>query len=99
MQITIKNSFLAALKSLPPRRAQKATKTLGKFMASPGLRSLKFRRLKGSEEHWIINSDGDRVILRKEAEELYAAVDVGPHDNVYRRWDRMKVQRKIKRSK
>ncbi|MEH3120257.1 MAG: hypothetical protein PGN25_22420 [Methylorubrum populi] len=51
--------------------------------------SLRFRPLAGRVGYFIINpTRGDRIILRKDGDDLYAAVDLGPHDNVYRRWDR-----------
>lgn len=84
-------SFEKALKSLPPHRATAAAKTLLLFMEEPGLPRLRFRALKGLEEYFIINvKHGDRIILKKIENETYLAVDIGPHDNIYRRWDRKK---------
>lgn len=82
-------TFVRGLKSLPPNRQKQAISALTKFMEEPGLTGLRFRPLAGRDGHFIISANkGDRIILRKDADDLYAAIDVGPHDNVYRRWDR-----------
>ena len=58
-------------------------------MKEPRLPSLDFRSLAGAPGYYIIDArHGDRIILRGDGEDLYAAVDVGPHDNIYRRWNR-----------
>lgn len=89
VRVTIEPTFARALKSLPPDRQKGAAEALRKFATEPGLPSLNFRPLVGRSGYFIINPRrGDRIILRKDADDLYAAVDVGPHDNVYRRWDR-----------
>lgn len=82
--------FAKGLKQLPPNRADAAIRALTKFMTEPSLPSLRFRPLVGLSDHFIINSvHGDRVILRKDGDD-YVAEDTGPHDNVYRRWQRRK---------
>jgi hypothetical protein len=58
-------------------------------MLNPQIPSLKFRQLKGIPSHFIINgSSGDRIILEKLSEDIFEVVDCGPHDNIYRVWDR-----------
>jgi mRNA-degrading endonuclease RelE of RelBE toxin-antitoxin system len=87
--LRIEPSFLRAAKSLPPDRQRAVNAALVKFQKTPELPSLKFRPLKGLSGFFIINSvHGDRVILRKDDSNTFAAVDAGPHDNVYRRWTR-----------
>jgi hypothetical protein len=82
-------SFVRRLRKLPPDREKAARAALAKFMQDATRAGLNFRPLAGSPEHFIINSaHGDRIILRRDEADLYAAVDVGPHDNLYRRWDR-----------
>jgi hypothetical protein len=89
VRIAVQPSFDGALKRLPPDRAKAATQSLVKFMAEPALPRLRFRPLEGKSGYYIIDAKrGDRIILRKEADDLYSAVDVGPHDHVYRRWNR-----------
>lgn len=89
IRLDVKDTYHRGLKSLPPDRRKAANAALLKFVTDPGTQSLKFRPLKGRADHFIINPKrGDRIILRKEADDLYAVLDVGPHDNVYRRWDR-----------
>ena len=64
-------------------------RALAKFQEAPNLPSLAFRPLAGARGYFIIDPHhGDRIILRKVAKDLFAAVDVGPHDNVYGRWNR-----------
>ncbi len=89
VQITIEQTFLNSAKKLPPDRRRAATRTLEKFMEEPKRAGLDFRPLQGAPGHFIIDSiHGDRVILRKDGPALFAAIDVGPHDNIYRRWNR-----------
>jgi hypothetical protein len=73
---------------LTPDRQKAARASLAKFLQDPSLASLRFR-LEGATGHFIINgAHGDRIILRKDAADLYAVVDIGPHDNLFRRWNR-----------
>jgi hypothetical protein len=89
IRLTIEAGFEAGLRSLPPDRRKAAGRALLKFAEEPGLPSLRFRPLVGRIGYFIINpTRGDRIILRKDGDDVYAAVDLGPHDNVYRRWDR-----------
>lgn len=89
MRVTVEKSFNRELKKLPPDRQEAVLKALLKFQTTPNLPSLAFRPLTGAHGYFIINPHrGDRIILRKLGEDSYAAVDVGPHDNVYRRWNR-----------
>lgn len=89
MRITVEKTFERALKGLPPNRGKGAIRCLVKFQTEPRLPSLDFRPLAGAPGYFIIDPHGgDRIILRKIAEDHYAAVDVGPHDNIYRRWNR-----------
>lgn len=85
-------AFLKALNRLPPHRQRAAVRALKKFMGDPILPSLDFRALSGAAGYHIIDpGSGDRIILRKDEEaavDTYEAVDVGPHDNVYRAWNR-----------
>ncbi len=89
VKVTAEETFLAALKRLPPQRQKGAIRALTKFQVQPALPSLDFRPLSGASGYFIIDPhSGDRIILCKNAENDYSAVDVGPHDNVYRRWNR-----------
>lgn len=89
LRLVPETTYIKAVERLPPDRLKAANAALIKFMETPSLPSLKFRSLQGKHGYFIISSaHGDRIILRKDAEDLYAAVDVGPHDNVYRRWRR-----------
>ena len=95
VHLTVEPSFDRGLVSLPPNRRKAAGRALLKFVEEPGLPSLRFRPLAGRAGYYILSAGkGDRIILRKEEPlegdegERFAVVDVGPHDNVYRRWDR-----------
>lgn len=82
-------TFLKNLKSLPPDRQKGVSVAIAKFLEEPATPSLRFRSLKGVTGHFIINArHGDRIILREAGPERFEIADVGPHDNVYRRWDR-----------
>jgi mRNA-degrading endonuclease RelE of RelBE toxin-antitoxin system len=89
VRIKIEPAFLKAIRSLPPNRRERANDALIKFQEAPDRPGLDFRPLKNGAGYFIIDSaHGDRIILRKDEPDLFAAVDVGPHDNVYRRWAR-----------
>ena len=87
-RVQLTPAFVARLKALVPGRRTAAISGLRLFMRKPNDITLKLRPLKSIDGYWIINSSrGDRIILRREADDLYAAVDVGGHE-VYERWDR-----------
>ncbi|PWT81141.1 MAG: hypothetical protein C5B58_10300 [Acidobacteria bacterium] len=89
VRLTVEQSFLDAVRDLPPDRQKRVRAALERFTIEPTLASLHFRRLQGTLNYFIINAaHGDRLILRKDDDTTYAVVDVGPHDNVYRRWNR-----------
>ncbi len=89
VRVTPTKAFIRALKGLPPNRQDAAITALSRFQGEPALPSLKFRPLAGKPGHFIISSvHGDRIILLRDETDVYSAVDVGPHDNVYRRWNR-----------
>ncbi|MCK1503843.1 hypothetical protein [Bradyrhizobium sp. 18] len=89
IKVSIEDSFVREAKRLPPDRRRSVRKALEKFLLEPKLPSLRFRALEAAQGYYIINSShGDRIILRKDAEDAFAVVDAGPHDNVYRRWNR-----------
>lgn len=89
VRVVVEPSYHHGLKALPPNRRKSANTAILKFREEPSTPSLRFRTLKGRKDHFIINpTRGDRIILRRDEEDLYAVIDVGPHDNVLRRWDR-----------
>lgn len=89
VSISVEPSFEKGLRALPPHRKKQAINSLALFSNQPDLPRLRFRALQGFSNYFIISANkGDRIILRKDGEAIYAAVDVGPHDNVYRRFDR-----------
>lgn len=89
VRVTVLPAFDDGLRSLPPDRKKAAGRALLKFMEEPGLPSLRLRAFEGRAGYYLINPNrGDRILLRKEADDHFVAVDVGPHDNVLRRWNR-----------
>lgn len=87
--VQFSKTFEKGLKRLPPDRQKKIIANIGLFIEDSRYPSLDFRPLSGLPGYYIINGKhGDRIILRQENDELYTAVDVGPHDNVYRRISR-----------
>lgn len=88
-QVFLPEAFLKAFKKLPPHRQQAVRDSIRKFGIEPATPGLRFRSLQGAPGYFIINgAHGDRIILRREDETSYSAVDAGPHDNVLRRWNR-----------
>lgn len=91
MKLTVEKTFEREARRLPPDREKAVWDALETFLNNPDYPSLRFRNLKGRPGYFIINGRrGDRVILRADDGDSFAAVDTGPHDNVYRRWDRLK---------
>lgn len=89
MRVSPEPAFRKALRTLPPDRAEGAIAALERFIVDSSRAGLDFRALRRRAGHYIINArHGDRIILRKDGDDLFAAVDVGPHDNIYRRWNR-----------
>jgi hypothetical protein len=89
INLAFERTYVDAARKLPPDRRKAASEALVKFAREPALPSLKFRPLKGLAGHFIISAHrGDRIILRRDGPDSYAAIDVGPHDNVYRRMNR-----------
>lgn len=89
VRVDLAERLVEAAKRLPPDRRRAVVSAIEKFSQSPDLPSLKFRALKAHPSAFIINARrGDRVILLKRGVDHYEAADCGPHDNVYRIWNR-----------
>ena len=81
MRIRVTDTFLAALKRLSEGRKAWIISRLEIFQADPENKTLRFRPLRCLAGHFIIDSVRyDRIILRQEADDLYAAVDCGGHE-------------------
>ena len=81
--------FKKEAEKLPPHRRKHVTNALRKFVENPSLPSLDFRPLAKAPGYFIIDPHaGDRIVVKKIAADQYLIADVGPHDNVYRRWNR-----------
>jgi hypothetical protein len=88
-KVAITDYFLRGMRALPPDRQRRAIAAIEKFMRDAAVPSLDFRPLKGKADFFIIDANsGDRIILKRVEADTYEAMDVGPHDNVYRRWNR-----------
>ena len=89
MYVWVAETFEEAIQSLSKEQRQKAWDALMKFSKAPQRPGLNWRRLRGAPGHWVINfGSGYRIVLRQDDEETFAAIDVGPHDDLYRRWNR-----------
>lgn len=73
-------SFMAKLRLLSEGRRKHIAGRVRRFAADPLDKPLRFRPLRCAPGHFLINSvRGDRIILRQEAEDVYALVDCGGH--------------------
>lgn len=89
MRLTVQPRFEAELKRLPPHRQRAAIRALEKLQRVPPPRGLDFRSLSKAPGFFIIDPNaGDRIVLYKIDDDHFSIEDVGPHDNVYRRWNR-----------
>jgi mRNA-degrading endonuclease RelE of RelBE toxin-antitoxin system len=88
VRLVVSERFIRRVERLPPHRAKAARRALAKFLAQPLLPGLNFEKLRNlSEDYWSIRSGkGDRIVLKRIADNDFEAVDVGTHD-VY---DRLK---------
>lgn len=82
VRLLVSDRFLRRLGRLPPHRAKAAQRALAKFLAEPLLPGLNFEKLRNlSEDYWSIRSGkGDRIVLKRLADDEFEAVDVGTHD-------------------
>ena len=87
--VELTRTFGKHLKSLPPHRQKKVGEAINRFVTDPATPSLDYRPLRGTADHYLIDSTSrDRLILRQIHPGHYEIADVGPHDNVLRRWNR-----------
>lgn len=88
VRLLVSARFLRCVDRLPPHRAKAARRALAKFLERPLLPGLNFEKLRNlTEDYWSIRSGkGDRIVLKRLADDQFEAVDVGTHD-VY---DRLK---------
>jgi mRNA-degrading endonuclease RelE of RelBE toxin-antitoxin system len=88
-RVRVDPSYHAALKNLSSDLRKRADRALEKFLENPQRKGLRFERLVGWPDYFSIRvSRSYRILLRREHDddgELFAAVDVGSHDDVYRR--------------
>ncbi len=88
VRLRVDPGYQKALKKLSPELRKRANATLVKFLENPTRPGLKFEALSAWRDYYSIRiSRGYRVLLRREEDsvgEIFAAVDVGPHD-IYRR--------------
>lgn len=82
VRLLVSDQFLRRVERLPPHRAKAARRALAKFLAEPLLPGLNFEKLRTvSADYWSIRSGkGDRILLKRLADDQFEAVDVGTHD-------------------
>jgi hypothetical protein len=89
VRIRITDSFLTALRGLSEGRRAWIIGRLEMFQANATDKVLRLRPLRCLDGHFIIDSVRyDRIILRREAEDLYAAVDCGGHE-ILEEWTKL----------
>lgn len=89
IELVLSPTFIAHIKKLPPDRQKGIKSKLRLFRQNPEGNSLRYRPLEPFNDLYIINGKGgDRIILKRINEAKYEVLDVGPHDNVYRRYNR-----------
>lgn len=96
-QVRLTPAFTEALGKMSSGRQRMAVDRLAAFVRNPADPELRLRELRCAPGYWLINSTrGDRIILRKEADDLYAAVDVGGH-SLIDEWERLAEQSRLPR--
>jgi plasmid maintenance system killer protein len=88
-RLRIDPSFERHLDDYPSLRSR-AVSALQRFVAAPARRGANFEPLEGSDgRYWSLRVNRNfRIILRRERDaegDIYAAIDLGPHD-IYRRY-------------
>lgn len=88
-EITWPQEFFKRIHRLAPADSHRVIGALGQFAADPDHPSLNLEKLSGrAKNFWSIRaSQSLRVLLVKEGN-VYCAVDVGPHDELYERAER-----------
>lgn len=75
------DAFVAALRALSEGRQGWIIGRIELFMRDPNDKTLRLREFRVAPGHWLISSVRyDRIILRKDAEDLYTLVDCGGHE-------------------
>ena len=92
IRLRIDPGFERALRRLAPSIRKRAKDALVKFIEDHTRPGLNFERLSGWSDCYTIRINRNfRILLRREEDgdddegPLYAAVDAGPHDLIYRR--------------
>ena len=76
--------FDKALRALGHQQRARAAKSIEQFLTNPRHRSLNFEKI-GGTEFWTIRVDRNfRIVLKLIEDELYALIDCGDHDYIYR---------------
>jgi plasmid maintenance system killer protein len=85
VRIRITDRYRKAARRVPTRIRERAAEALERFMIEPGQPGLHFERLAGWDSMYSIRvTRGYRILLMREADGVFAAVDIGSHE-VYRR--------------
>ena len=90
VRVRIPPAFLKALRSLSEPRRKRAIGRLHLFQARPNDPALRLRPFRAVPGFFLIDLPrGDRILLRKEGSDTYAAIDVGGHE-LYPEWERLR---------
>jgi hypothetical protein len=87
VRLRLEQRFKKSRSSLPNLQ-RRIDETLGKLLRSPDLRGLNLEKIKRPGDYYTIRVNRNfRILLRRETDEkgeLFAVLDVAPHDATYR---------------
>jgi mRNA-degrading endonuclease RelE of RelBE toxin-antitoxin system len=90
MKLEFTPKFNKALKRLPKDRANRIKTALKRFIEAPERTGIRLHKLEAIDAY-SLSARKDRIIMEKlenDGQETWRLLDVGAHDNVYRRANR-----------
>ncbi len=88
-RVRVDPRYLKSARKITAREKRQANSSLEKFLEDPARPGLNFEPIVGFPDYFTIRVNRSlRILLRREEDkdgELFAAVDIGSHDVVYRR--------------
>lgn len=90
--VSFSEAFSDRLRLLSEGRREHIINRLVWFQQRPDDPSLRLRDLRCAPGHYLIDSvRGDRIVLRRDADGVYVAVDCGGHE-IIDEWERLAAQ-------
>ena len=87
-RLELTEKFIRSLKRLPKSRQKRVQKALIKLKSDQIDKGLRLHKLENTDHYSISAGMYDRVIILKIDQETWRLIDVGSHDDVYRRLNR-----------